>query len=318
MPGGDRAAERPGVAGGVKAALLVGVAGSPADPHHDLAAGDKGGDQGAPAQPLLLGDGQGRRQQRGARMHPGPRPGQAVELEGVRQGPVGQRRRGCGHRRPARAEDPACAARPSALGVADDDPAPRQRRAADDRRHRIGDAFLGPPDDLGRDMLVAKGGRIPRQPNCFLRHDFLPAPLHREIKAREQAGGKASHQAASGRSEQNPLAASAGNLQRKFPPCAPPPDHPSGRHRTRLTTPAVWLSEITVIKIGDHRRRCAAVLRLDRRSAQRLEVGGGVKNGLGFGLQCREILWRRPPDPSPRRPRAENPDRTLIASRSQW
>ena len=98
MPGGDRAAERPGIARRVKAALLVGVAGGAADPHHDLAAGDKGGDQGPAAETLLLGDREGRGQQGGARMHAGARPGQAVELEAVGQGAVGERRRGRLHR----------------------------------------------------------------------------------------------------------------------------------------------------------------------------------------------------------------------------
>ena len=42
------------------------------DPLHDLAAGDKGGDQGAAAETLLLRDRQRRRQQRGAGMDTGP------------------------------------------------------------------------------------------------------------------------------------------------------------------------------------------------------------------------------------------------------
>ncbi len=177
MPAGDGAAERPGVARRMKAAGFVGVAGGAADPHHHLAAGDKGGDQRPPAQPLLLGDGQGRRQQGGARMHPGPGPGQAVELEGVRQGAVGQCRRRCADRRPARAENMAAAARPGAPGIADDDPAPRQRRAADDRRHRIGDARLGPADDRGRNILVAQPRRIAGEPNRLLGHACLPEHL---------------------------------------------------------------------------------------------------------------------------------------------
>ena len=83
MPAGNRAAKRPGIAGRVKAALFVGVAGGAADPHHDLAAGDKCRNQRAPAKPLLLGDRQCRRHQGRARMNPGAGPGQAVEFEGM-------------------------------------------------------------------------------------------------------------------------------------------------------------------------------------------------------------------------------------------
>ena len=85
--------------------------------HHDLATGDKGGDQRPAAEPLLLRNRQCRRQQGGARMHAGARPGQAVELEGVRERAVGECRRGRRNRRAAGAEDMAVAAGAGALGI---------------------------------------------------------------------------------------------------------------------------------------------------------------------------------------------------------
>ena len=142
MPGGDRRAERAGGARRVKAAGLVGVPGGAADADHDLVAGDKGGDQCPAVFAPFLGDGERRRQYRGAGMRAGARSGQAVELEGMRQRAIGECRRRRLHRLPVAAEDMAGAAGAGALGVGDDDPAPRQRRAADDRRHRVDDAFL--------------------------------------------------------------------------------------------------------------------------------------------------------------------------------
>ena len=93
MAAGDRGAERPGRARRMKAARLVGVAGGAADADHHLVAGDKGGDQVAPAAcASLLRDGERRRQHGRAGMRAGAGPGQAVQLEGMRQRAVGERR----------------------------------------------------------------------------------------------------------------------------------------------------------------------------------------------------------------------------------
>ena len=133
MAGRDRPAERAGRARRVKAARLVGVAGGAADPDHHLVAGDKGGDQRPAVGAAFLGDGESRRQYGRAGMGAGAGPGQAVELEGMGERAVGERRRRRLHRRSAAAEDTAFAAGPGALGIVDDDAAPRQRAAADRR-----------------------------------------------------------------------------------------------------------------------------------------------------------------------------------------
>ncbi len=165
MAAGDRRAERPGGARCVKAARLVGVPGGAADADHDFVAGDKGGDQSPAAKglttvdTLLLRHGERRRQHCRAGMRAGPRPGQGVELEGVRQGAVGERRRGCLHRA-AGPQDAARAPRPGALGILDDDPAPRQRAAADGGRHRVDDALFGAGDHIRRKILIAQTGGI--------------------------------------------------------------------------------------------------------------------------------------------------------------
>ena len=93
MAGGHRGAERSGRARRVKAARLVGVAGRAADPDHDLVGRDKRRDQGLAAPALLLRDGERRREHGRAGMRAGAGPGQAVELEGMRQRAIGERRR---------------------------------------------------------------------------------------------------------------------------------------------------------------------------------------------------------------------------------
>ena len=107
----NRGAERAGGAGRVEAAALVAVLRGAPDADHDLGAGDDGGDQFAPADAALLGDGEAGRQQGRARMDAGARPGQIVHLEGVRQCAVGQGGRGRMHPRAAGPENTALAAR---------------------------------------------------------------------------------------------------------------------------------------------------------------------------------------------------------------
>jgi len=94
MAGGDRPAERAGGARRMKAAGLVGVPGRAADPDHDLVAGDKGGDQRPAVGAAFLGYGESRRQYGGAGMSAGAGPGQAVELEGMGESAIGERRGG--------------------------------------------------------------------------------------------------------------------------------------------------------------------------------------------------------------------------------
>ena len=174
MSGGDRRAERAGRAWRVKAARLVGVPGSAPDPDHHLVAGDKGGDQVASARAKLLGDRESGRQYGGAGMSAGARAGQAVELERMGERPVGE----CGgvrlHGAATAAENMALAAGPGALGVAHHDPAPRQGAAADDRRHRVGNAVLGSPHDFGGQILIPQSGGVFGEPDGFLCHDCRP------------------------------------------------------------------------------------------------------------------------------------------------
>ena len=73
----------------------------------------------------LLRDGEGRREYGRAGMRAGAGPGQAVEFESVRQRAVGERRRRRLHRA-ALPENAARAAGAGALGIGDDDAAPRQ------------------------------------------------------------------------------------------------------------------------------------------------------------------------------------------------
>ena len=107
-------------------------------------------------------------------MSPGTRARQAVELEGMGERAVGECRGVRLDRGGVAAEDTAPAAGPGALGVADDDPAPRQRAAANGRRHRVGDALLGSPHDLGGQILIPQSGGVFGEPDGFLRHDVGP------------------------------------------------------------------------------------------------------------------------------------------------
>ena len=100
MPGGHRPAERAGRARRMKAARLVGVAGGAPDADHHLVAGDKGGDQRAAVGAALLGDRESGRQYGRAGMGAGAGPRQAVELEGVGERAIGERRSRRLHRRP--------------------------------------------------------------------------------------------------------------------------------------------------------------------------------------------------------------------------
>jgi hypothetical protein len=94
MAGSDRRAEWAGRARRVKAACLVGVPGGAPDPDHHLVAGDKGGDQRPAVGAAFLGYGESRRQYGGAGMSAGAGPGQAVELEGMGESAIGERRGG--------------------------------------------------------------------------------------------------------------------------------------------------------------------------------------------------------------------------------
>jgi hypothetical protein len=90
------------------------------------------------------------------------------------EGAVGEGRGVRLNRAALAAEDMALAAGPGALGVADDDPAPRQRTAADDRRHRVGDAVLRPLHDLCGQIGIAQSGGVFGEPDGFLRQDLRP------------------------------------------------------------------------------------------------------------------------------------------------
>ena len=76
----------------MKAARLVGVRGRPPDPDHHLVPGDKGGDQGPAVGAAFLGDRQRGRQHGRAGMRAGAGAGQAVELEGMGERAIGERR----------------------------------------------------------------------------------------------------------------------------------------------------------------------------------------------------------------------------------
>ena len=144
----------------MEAADFVAVLGGTPDPDHDLGAGDEGSEQLAAADPALLRDREPRRQQRGARVHAGARPGEVVHLEGMRERAVGQRRRRRVHQRAGRTENTAAAAGAVALGIGDDDLAPGQLVAEDDAGDGVGDAMLGALDDVGRDIVIAQRRRV--------------------------------------------------------------------------------------------------------------------------------------------------------------
>src|SRR3974390_2214080 len=100
----------------MKATSLVGVAGGAADPDHHLVAGDERSDQSPAIGALFLGDGESRREDCGAGMGAGARPGQAVELEGMGERAVGEGRSRRLDRRTA-AEDMAPAVGAGTLGI---------------------------------------------------------------------------------------------------------------------------------------------------------------------------------------------------------
>jgi len=106
-------------------------------------------------------------------MGAGAGPSQAVELEGVGERTIGERRSRRLNTPSASAEDTAFAAGPGALGIVDDDAAPRQRAAADAGRHRVDDAILRLLHDRCGKVLVAKRGGIFGEPDGFVRHVIL-------------------------------------------------------------------------------------------------------------------------------------------------
>ena len=120
-------------------------------------------------------------------MRAGARPGQRIQFEGMRQGAVGERRGGRLHRA-AFAQDTAPTARPAALGIIDDDAAPRLIRAANARRHGVGDAIPGAGNDLRRQVLIAERRGIAGECYGFLGHCF---PLLRQCVGRKSVAHSA-------------------------------------------------------------------------------------------------------------------------------
>src|SRR5215472_5319700 len=106
-------------------------------------------------------------------MGTGARPGQAVELEGVRERAIGERRRRRLHRRAA-AKDAAPPAGAGALGIVDDDAAPWQRTPTDNRSDRVDDALLRLPYDRRGQILVTQRGGVFGEPDGFVRHLCSP------------------------------------------------------------------------------------------------------------------------------------------------
>jgi hypothetical protein len=88
----------------------------------------------------------------------------------MRERAIGERRRGCLHRKLAAAENAASPAGAGALGIVDDDAAPRHSRTADRRRNGIDDAIFSLLHDRRLQILVAELGGIFRQSNRFIRH----------------------------------------------------------------------------------------------------------------------------------------------------
>src|ERR1700730_9055355 len=97
-------------------------------------------------------------------------PGQAVELEGMGERTIGERRSRRLNAPSSAAEDTAFAAGPGALGIVDDDAAPRQRAAADAGRHRVDDAILRRWDARWGKVLVAQRGTKFGEPYRLLGH----------------------------------------------------------------------------------------------------------------------------------------------------
>src|ERR1700722_11296709 len=111
-------------------------------------------------------------------MGAGAGPSQAVELEGVGERTIGERRSRRLNTPSASAEDTAFAAGPGALGIVDDDAAPRQRAAADAGRDRVDDAILRLLNDGRWQVLVAESRRIFGEPYRLLGH-LAPPKAHR-------------------------------------------------------------------------------------------------------------------------------------------
>src|SRR5690349_19569710 len=109
-------------------------------------------------------------------MGAGAGPCQAVELEGMREGAIGERRRRGLDRRSASAEDTAFAAGPGARGVVDNDAAPRQGAAANPRSDGVDDAVLGLLHDRCGQVLVPESRRIARQSYVSSAIFRLPKP----------------------------------------------------------------------------------------------------------------------------------------------
>ncbi len=156
--------ERAGGAGGMEAADLVGVLGRVADPDHGLGSRDEAGEKVAAGEPALLGHRKRGAEHRGAGVRTGVRLGQAVELEGMGHGAIGERRGTGMHGGSAGAEDVTLARRAVLLRIGDDHLAPRQFRAVDDRRHRIRHAILGALHHRGRQILEPHRGGVGGEP----------------------------------------------------------------------------------------------------------------------------------------------------------
>src|SRR5580692_1224351 len=133
-------------------------------------------------------------------MGAGAGPSQAVELEGVGERTIGERRSRRLNTPSASAEDTAFAAGPGALGIVDDNAAPRQRATADAGRHRVDDAILRLLHDRRRQVLVVKRGGIFGEPDGFVRHVILfrGKLVSRRIKPWKYPGAKSSTSSSSG------------------------------------------------------------------------------------------------------------------------
>src|SRR6516164_10053708 len=120
-------------------------------------------------------------------------PGQAVEFERVRERAVGECRCRRLDRRAA-AEDVAPAAGAGALGIVDDNTAPRQAAAANASGNRVDDAIFRLLHDWCRQILIAERGGILGETDGFLRHVILLREKRtpRRIKPWKRSGAKSS------------------------------------------------------------------------------------------------------------------------------
>ena len=154
----------------MEAARLVGVLGGAPDADHHLGAGHEGGEEIAAREAALLRDREAGREQDRARMHAGAGLGEVVELEGVRQRPIGEGGRRRLHQRSAEPEDAALAARTRAPRMRHDDLAPRQVVAEHDRSDRVVMVSLARCDDIGGHVLVAQLRGIFGEPQGLMGH----------------------------------------------------------------------------------------------------------------------------------------------------